>query len=124
MSRLSRIVIAVVMISATASVAVAAKRRTGGVSAGAEESPLVGLHELRREAGKICMSEHEHSGSSSGQPTKKAAEVAAMQSWASFTQFEYGNSWGSPSLAAGKKMSCSGTPGSFSCDFVARPCRR
>jgi hypothetical protein len=124
MSRIAQFALVALVISATATVADAAKRRAGSVAASADETGLVGLHDLRREGGKVCMSDHTHSGSSTGQPTKKAAEVVAMQQWASFTSWEYGSAWGNPGLAGSKTMRCGGTPGTFSCDFEARPCRR
>ncbi len=125
MSRLTRILVTALTLSVAASVADAAPRkRAGSAAPSQEESALVGLHDLRREGGKVCMSDHTHNGSSAGQPTKKAAEVAAMNAWASFTALEYGGAWGNPALAGSRQMSCNGTPGAFNCDFVARPCRR
>ena len=125
MSRLAKVLFVTVALSLAATAAdAAARKKAGQVAPAAGETALVGLHELRREGGKTCMSEHEHYGSSSGQPTRKAAEVAAMQSWAGFTAWEYGGAWGNPALAGSKQMKCSGKPGSFACDFAARPCRR
>ena len=124
MSRLAQVLLVTVALSLSATVADAAKKRAGQVAPAANETGLVGLHDLRREGAKTCMSEHEHFGSSSGQATRKAAEVAAMKSWAEFTGWEYGGAWGNPALAGSPQMKCSGTPGSFACAFAARPCRR
>jgi hypothetical protein len=110
-----------------ATVAVAApKRATGGGTVGMlpQDGSLVGLHELRRERNLVCMSDHTHQGSSTGQPTKKAAEVAAQRAWSSFTALEYGDHWGNPALAGSRTMKCNGGGSSYNCDFEARPCRR
>jgi hypothetical protein len=96
---------------------------TAGAHA-ATDGALVGLHDLRREGGKTCMSEHLHSGSSSGEPTRGRAEAGALRSWADFTALEYGAHWGSTSLAGSKAMKCSQGPSGWSCDFEARPCKR
>ena len=93
-------------------------------AADADETGMVGLHSLRREGGKTCMSEHEHHGSSSGHASRRAAEAAAGYDWQGFTAWEYGTSWGSFAAAAGKKMSCSHGAGGWSCEVDARPCRR
>lgn len=124
MSRFARCALAALVIVGTIGTADAAKRRAGSAPAGADETSLIGLHDLRREGGKLCMSEHKHYASSGPQQTRKAAEVAAMQQWASFTGWEYGSAWGNPALAGSRGMKCSGTPGSYQCDFEARPCRR
>ncbi len=85
---------------------------------------MVSLHDLRREGHLVCMADHFHNGSSSGEPSRKAAEIAALRSWSSFTAWEYGNHWGNPAMAASKTMRCSGDGRTWSCDFDARACRR
>jgi hypothetical protein len=70
--------------------------------AASQDGALVGLHDLRREGGKTCMSDHAHSGSSNGQPTRARAELEAQRSWSSFTALEYGGHWGSPALASSR----------------------
>jgi hypothetical protein len=90
----------------------------------ATDGALVGLHDLRREGGKTCMSDHFHSGSSSGEPSKGRAEIGALRNWADFTALEYGGHWGSTALAGSKSMKCSQGSGGWSCDFEARPCKR
>jgi hypothetical protein len=89
----------------------------------AQESGLDSLHEQVRVAGKICMLDHFHSGSSAGQSSRKQAEVEAVASWASFTAFEYGNNWGSYRLSESKRMSCSQSGGGWSCTVESRPCK-
>ena len=80
------------------------------------------LHAHRAEGGRVCMVDHFHYGSSSGQPTRAAAERAAIADWVGFTAFEYGGRWGSWRLAASKGMSCSQS-GGWGCNAQARPCR-
>lgn len=124
MSRLPHLLVSALVLSAFSTFADAAPRRAPAASAASQDSALVGLHELRREGAKTCMVGHTHNGSSAGQPTKKAAEAEALRQWAAFTGWEYGRAWGSPAMSADKRMTCSGTPGSYNCDFEARPCRR
>jgi hypothetical protein len=82
------------------------------------------LHDLRREGGKLCATEHTHYASSSGMPTKKAAEIEAKRNWYSFTSWEYGTDWGNPALAGSPDLKCSqSSGGGWGCEFVARPCR-
>jgi hypothetical protein len=90
----------------------------------AQDSSLVGLHELRREGPLVCMVGHTHLGSSAGQPSRKAAEYVARAEWASFTAWEYGPQWGNSSLAADKTMNCTNIGATHACEFEARPCRR
>ena len=63
------------------------------IAAPAMAQEVADMHEQRRERGVICFTDHYHYGSSSGQPTKRAAQIAAIQSWAGFVDFEYGGSW-------------------------------
>lgn len=81
------------------------------------------LHSQRAEGNKVCFSDHFHSGTSSGQPTRQAAEREAVASWAGFTAFEYGDRWGRWSLAGSKRVNCSQSSGSWGCELEARPCR-
>ena len=89
----------------------------------AQETSLSDIHDQRREGGRICMSDHFHSGSSSGSPTRKHAEVAAIRSWADFTVLEYGSPWGRYTLAASKSMQCAKESGGWGCSIEARPCK-
>lgn len=88
-----------------------------------QDSAMVDLHDLRREGGRICMSDHFHNGSSSGQPSRKAAEAAAIRDWAEFTAWEYGVHWGNYRLAGSKRMGCKQDGGTWSCDLEARACK-
>ncbi len=96
-----------------------------GISAGAAQAQdmgLAGLHTLVRVGGRLCMLDHYHDGSGHG-ATQARAQAAAIRSWIDFTAWEYGNRWGSYANALGKRMSCSGSRGDFSCSTSARPCR-
>jgi hypothetical protein len=82
------------------------------------------IHEQRREGGRVCMSEHFHSGTAYGQPSKKLALASATRDWAGFTAWEYGMRWGSWNQAASKTSTCEENGKSWSCTVQARPCRR
>lgn len=88
----------------------------------AQSTGLEGLHDKRREGGRVCFSDHFHDGSGSG-ANKKLAEVAAIKNWTEFTSWEYGAGWGSFRNAASKSLNCSGPKGAVSCSVSARPCR-
>jgi hypothetical protein len=110
------VILAVVAGSAWAGCAAAAQQDTG--------MGLDILHEQRREGGRICMSDHFHSGSSSGQPSQKIAVANAIRDWAGFTAWEYGTPWGSWNLAASKTTNCDGGGSNWTCTVEARPCKR
>jgi hypothetical protein len=86
-------------------------------------SGLAAMHDLRREKGKLCMSDHWHSGSGTG-ATKDAAQKAAVRSWIDFTDLEYGGRWASFGNAAGKKVSYSKESSGWSASVEGRPCYR
>jgi hypothetical protein len=89
-------------------------------------APVDGLaasHDMRREGGRLCFSDHFHYGSSAGLPSQQAAQVAAAKSWSSFVDFEYGSTWANYGKASSKEMKCSQGGGSWGCDLGARPCR-
>lgn len=92
-------------------------------SATAQETGLADMHAWVRVGGRTCMLDHYHDGSGSG-PTRAAAQRAAIQAWIDFTAWEYGNRWGSWNASIAKRMSCSGSAGSYSCSVSSRPCRR
>jgi len=89
----------------------------------ADETGMATMHGLRKEAGKTCMDDHWHYGSSNGMASRKAAEVDAIKSWSSFTDFEYGSNWARWGKAASKSMSCSPSGGTWGCQIEARPCK-
>ena len=93
-----------------------------GLTATADNTGFASIHDLRREGGRLCMSDHEHDGSGNGR-TQAAAQRSAIGSWASFTALEYGSDWARWGKAASKRMSCSKSSGGFECSLSARPCR-
>ncbi len=84
---------------------------------------LAAMHDMRREGGRLCFTDHFHYGSSAGQKSKKAAEAAAIASWADFTAFEYGSAWARWGRSASKQLKCSNSSGGWGCDASSRPCR-
>ncbi|MFT5507179.1 MAG: hypothetical protein ACI89J_000243 [Hyphomicrobiaceae bacterium] len=78
----------------------------------------------RRRGGKVCMADHFHYGSSSGERNKKRARREAIASWAGFTAFEYGNAWARFRLARSKVVRCSRSDSGWGCSIEAVPCRR
>lgn len=88
----------------------------------ADDTGFAYMHDLRKEGGRTCFSDHYHYGSGAG-ATKAAAQKDAIGSWASFTDFEYGSDWARFSRAASKSVSCSGSGGNVSCQIEARPCK-
>ena len=91
-------------------------------SALADDTGFASAHDLRKERGRTCMSDHYHQGGGSGS-TKKAAQVDAIKSWQNFTAFEYGSDWARFSKAASKSMSCSASTSGVECNVEARACR-
>ncbi len=93
------------------------------IAARADDTGLASIHDLRRESGRVCMSDHFHDGSGTGE-TRKAAEAKAVASWIDFTVLEYGTDWGSYQLSASKKMDCKDLGAKeWSCAVTSRPCR-
>jgi hypothetical protein len=93
------------------------------IPASAQDGGLAAMHSMRREGGRLCMSDHWHYGSSGSQGSKAAAQRAAIASWQDFTDLEYGRAWARFSRAASKRIGCSRSGTGWSCDAEARPCR-
>ncbi len=89
--------------------------------AAADDTGFAYIHDQRREAGRLCLSNHWHYGNGNGR-SRKAAEASAIRSWADFTALEYGSDWARYSRARSKKMSCTQS-GDWSCAVEARPCK-
>jgi hypothetical protein len=71
---------------------------------------------------KTCMESHFHDGNGTGK-TKKDAERAAIQSWESFTIWEYGSPWGRYTASESKRTTCDmAADKTFSCQVSSRPC--
>lgn len=93
-----------------------------GAPVRAQETGLASIHEWTRVGRKTCMASHFHNGTGSGK-TKKDAERAAIESWSSFTIWEYGPPWGRWSLSESRSVNCNRTTSSeFNCQVSSRPC--
>lgn len=88
----------------------------------ADDTGFAYMHDIRKERGRSCMSDHYHYGSGTGR-TLAAAQRDAIGSWASFTALEYGSDWARWGRAAGKAQNCTKEPSGFNCSISARPCR-
>jgi hypothetical protein len=119
------VVVAGLIAASLAGHAFAAKRQGQKrmVVAAAAVTGLAAAHNLRREGGRLCFADHFHYGSSAGQSSMKAAQAAAVASWADFVDFEYDASWTSFARASNKEVKCSQSGGGWGCDASARPCR-
>jgi hypothetical protein len=96
---------------------------SAAVNAASETGLATSLHDVRREGGRLCMTDHWHYGSSGTENSKAAAQKAAIRSWQDFTDLEYGSVWARFSRAASRKVGCRSTGGGYTCDVEARPCR-
>jgi hypothetical protein len=90
--------------------------------AAADDSGFAYMHDLRKESGRTCMTDHWHYGNGSG-ANKASAQRSAISSWQSFTDFEYGSDWARFSKAASKGISCSKGGSGIDCQVQARPCK-
>lgn len=89
----------------------------------ADDTGFAYMHDMRRERGRLCMTDHWHSGSGSG-PSKRAARNAAVRAWQNFTALEYGTDWARFSRARSKGVKCTRTGRrAYDCSVEARPCR-
>ena len=82
------------------------------------------MWEKVRIGSKLCMKSHEHYGESPPWVSKKGARAYAHRQWERFTTWEYGKTWGSLRLAAGKRQRCTKSGTQWVCSIIARPCRR
>jgi hypothetical protein len=90
--------------------------------ASAQETGLAAIHQWVSVGRKTCMESHYHDGNGTGK-TKKEAERAAIQSWESFTIWEYGRPWGRYAASESKTATCDMAANkSFSCHVTSRPC--
>jgi len=89
----------------------------------AKEGGLAGMHDLGKEGGKLCMTEHSHSGSGTG-ATKNAAKAVAIRSWIDFTNLEYGRAWASFANSASQKTTYTKEQSGWSATVEGRPCKR
>lgn len=84
---------------------------------------LAASHSMSMEGGKMCFADHWHYGSSDSQPNIKMAQMDAAKSWASFVDFEYGNTWANFAKSSAREFKCQQGSSGFTCDVSARPCR-
>jgi hypothetical protein len=101
----------------------ARQRRHRAVERAAAVTGLAASHDLRREGGRLCFSDHSHYGSSMGQSNERLAQAAAVNAWAEFVDLEYGGAWAHFASASGKDMKCSQSSAGWGCELTARPCR-
>lgn len=116
----ARIVAALACVAGFVSIAEAAPQRKRAMPA---ITGLAAMHDMRNEGGRLCFSDHYHYGSSNGKPNVKAAQAAAIRSWADFVIFEYDPSWANFGKSSSKDVKCSQGSGGWSCDVSSRPCR-
>jgi hypothetical protein len=109
--------------AALAMSAEAKPRKNIAIERSAAVTGLAASHDLRREGNRLCFSDHFHYGSSGGKNSSAAAQAAAIESWSSFVDFEYGSAWASYARSSSKEMKCSQTTAGWGCDVSARPCR-
>ncbi len=116
---------AAVLLFAGASLTAEAKprRKNAAVQPAAAVTGLAASHDMRREGGRLCFSDHYHHGSSSAQPNQRAAQAQAARTWAEFTDLEYGSAWANYARASGKDMKCAESSAGWGCELSARPCR-
>ncbi len=94
----------------------------GAAPVQADQTGFAAMHSQVRVGKKMCMTDHYHYGSGQG-ATQALAQRAAIGSWQSFTDFEYGSDWARFSKAVGKRVSCSRSTSGFDCQVEGRPCR-
>ena len=75
-------------------------------------------------AARYCQGDHLHYGSSGSFKTRRLAMRDAIESWASFTVFEYGSEWGHWRLSINKSVKCGREAGMWRCNIQSTPCRR
>ena len=88
----------------------------------ADDTGFAYMHDMRRERGRLCMTDHYHHGNGSGS-TQRAARNDAIRSWANFTALEYGSDWARFSRAASKGIKCERSSSGYECSIQARPCK-
>jgi hypothetical protein len=79
-------------------------------------------HDVRKEGGKTCMSEHAHQGQGVGL-TKSAARAAAVKAWIEFTNWEYGSAWASFGRSASQTTRYVKEATGWSAIVEGRPCK-
>jgi hypothetical protein len=88
----------------------------------ADDSGFASSHSLRKEKGKLCMSEHLHLGTADG-ATRAAAKTNAIKTWEKYTGFEYGSDWARYSRAAPVSIEYTKADKGWTAVVTARPCK-
>lgn len=123
-SVLSVVAVSLIAALATSPADAAAKKKRRLVPVAPSVSGTAAIHAISVEGHRLCFADHYHYGSSMGVASKRAAEIAAIQSWEGFVAFEYGNDWANYAKSSSKSMKCSAPyKGTWSCDLSARPCK-
>ena len=107
--------------------AVAAMAAMGAAPAASKQKTvaldgIASMHDIVRVGNRLCFDGHYHYGSSSGQPTKAAAQAAAIDSWFQLVDLEYGAKWSSFRKSANKKVNCSQSGSGWGCEVESMPC--
>ncbi|MFN0218943.1 MAG: hypothetical protein ACKVP4_09040 [Hyphomicrobium sp.] len=90
--------------------------------ASADDTGFAASHDLRKERGRLCMSEHAHSATGEGN-SKDSARSAAIKEWYAYTAGEYGSDWGSWGKSASQKISYAKAESGWSATIESRPCK-
>lgn len=88
----------------------------------ADDTGFASSHDLRKEKGKLCMSDHDHLGTADGK-TKPAAKAAAVKVWETYTAFEYGSDWARYSRAAPVSTEYTKAETGWTAVVTSRPCK-
>jgi len=88
----------------------------------ADDTGLAGIHTWKRVGSKTCFVDHTHEGSGTGYDQANAMK-AAIKSWESFTDLEYGSDWASYANSISKVVSCSKYQSDISCQVSSIPCK-
>ncbi|MGQ0456866.1 MAG: hypothetical protein ACT4OU_07375 [Hyphomicrobium sp.] len=88
----------------------------------ADDTGFAASHDLRKEGGRTCMSEHAHSASGDGK-TKASARVAALKEWYVYTAGEYGSDWANWSKSGSQKTAYTKAETGWTATVESRPCK-
>jgi hypothetical protein len=103
-------------------IAIAFASLLAAFAAHAEDTGFASSHDLRKEGGKTCMSEHAHFGSGDG-ATKDLARRAAIKSWFEYTAWEYGADWARWGKSASQSVKYTKAEKGWTADVESRPCK-
>lgn len=72
----------------------------------------------------FCQGDHLHYGASESFKSKRSAMRDAIESWRSFTVFEYGSEWGNWRISVNKSVKCTRSNKLWQCNIQSTPCRK